>query len=53
MCRLCLVDGLLYGKLGFVCSCDLKMCALLSVYVYSFVVPKIIGGLFGNLDKYF
>ena len=44
MCRLCLVDGLLNEKLGLVSSCDLKMCALLSVYVYSFVVLKIIGG---------
>ena len=53
MCRLCLVDGLLNEKLDFVGSCDLKMCALLSVYVYSSVVPNIIGGLIGNLDKYF
>ena len=38
MYRLSLVDGQLYEKLGFMGSYDLKRCALLSVYVYSFVV---------------
>ena len=39
-------DGLLYEKLGSVDSYDLKRCALISVYVYSFVILKIVSGYF-------
>ena len=48
MCPLCLADGVLYEKLGFLCSFDLKRCALVSVYVFSFVLLKIVSGFFEN-----
>ena len=48
MNRLCLVDGLLYEKPGFLCSYDWKKCALVSVYVYSVVLLKIVSGYLEN-----
>ena len=42
----CVVDGLLFEKVGFVGSYDLKSCALVSVYVYSFVILKTMSGCF-------
>ena len=38
----------LHEKLGFVGSFDLRSCALVSVYVYGFVILKIVSGSFEN-----